>query len=125
MQKMIIGERLSSPLELTISQIVLGIFAGAIGSIILAYCGVIFEGNSGIELIFLISVFLMFWSPRFICFAYSGAALGLISFILNDLRKVYGMTPLVEGVIALGNGFLTRNSTDLPPFLGIGCFCPN
>lgn len=96
MQKMIIGESLSSPVELTISQIVLGIFAGAVGSIILAYCGVIFEGNSGIELIFLISIFLMFWSPRFICFSYSGAVLGIIS-ILYNLQKTYGIMPITEG----------------------------
>lgn len=87
MQKMIIGERLSSPLELTISQIVLGIFAGTAASIILAYCGVIFGENSGIELIFLVSIVLMFWNPRLICFSYSGAVLGLISIVLNEFYK--------------------------------------
>lgn len=99
MQKMIIGESLNSPLELTLSQIVLGIFAGTIGSIILSYCGVIFEANSGIEFIFLLSVFLMFWNPRFICFAYSGAVLGLISFVLNDLSRLYGRPIFAENII--------------------------
>ena len=33
---MTLGEELNSPLELTLSQIVLGILAGAIGSIVLS-----------------------------------------------------------------------------------------
>lgn len=49
-QRMTIGERINSPLELTLSQIVLGILAGAIGTIILTILGVTFKENSGIEL---------------------------------------------------------------------------
>lgn len=112
MQKMIIGERLNSPLELTLSQIVLGIFAGTIGSIILSYSGVIFEGNSGIELVFLLSVFLMFWNPRFICFAYSGAVLGLVSFILNDISKLYGNN-------FVGQNFINIDITALMTVIGV------
>ena len=48
-QKMTLGEGINSPLELTLSQIVLGILAGAIGSIILSVLGVTFSENSGIE----------------------------------------------------------------------------
>jgi hypothetical protein len=112
MQKMIIGERLSSPLELTLSQIVLGIFAGTVGSIILSYCGVIFEGNSGIELVFLVSVFLMFWNPRFICFAYSGAVLGFISFLFNDF-------PRLSGTSLMGEGFINIDITALMTVIGV------
>lgn len=92
MQKMIIGEGMNSPLELTISQIVIGIFAGAIGSIILSYLGVAFSENSAIYLIFLISIFFMLWNPKFICFAYSGALLGAISLILDIIAKSYAGT---------------------------------
>ena len=56
MQRMIVGERVNSPLELTLSQIVLGIFAGIFASIILTYLGVIFDANSGIEFLFIISI---------------------------------------------------------------------
>ena len=51
-QKMIIGEKLNSALELTASQIVLGILGGAVGSIMLSYLGVSFDENTSIELIF-------------------------------------------------------------------------
>jgi hypothetical protein len=89
MQKMIIGDSLNSALELTISQIVIGIFAGVLGSIITSFLGVAFDGNSAVYLIFLISIFFMFWKPRFICFAYSGAVLGFISLFLELISKVY------------------------------------
>ena len=55
-QKMTLGEGLNTPLELTLSQIVLGILAGAIGSIVLSVIGVTFTENSGIEFIFMISI---------------------------------------------------------------------
>lgn len=88
MQKMIIGENLNSTLELTISQVVLGILAGTLGSVILSYLGVIFDENSMIFLIFIISIALMFVNPRFICFAYSGAILGALSLILSEISHL-------------------------------------
>lgn len=94
MQKMIIGERINSPFELTISQIVIGIFAGVAGSIILSYLGVAFDENSAIFLIFIISIIFMFWNPKFICFAYSGGLIGLISILLELISKVYSKTSI-------------------------------
>ncbi len=89
MQKMIIGDSLNSAFELTISQIVIGIFAGVLGSIIISFLGIAFDENSAIYLIFLISIFFMLWKPKFICFAYSGAVLGFISLFLELISKVY------------------------------------
>ncbi|PRR84283.1 PDZ domain-containing protein [Clostridium vincentii] len=81
MQKMIVGEQINSALELTLSQIVLGIFAGILASLMLSYLGVIFSENSGIEFLFMISMLLMFIRPRLVCFSYSGAILGIVSMI--------------------------------------------
>lgn len=89
MQKMIVGDSFDSAIELTLSQIVIGIFAGAVSSIILSFLGVAFDENSAIYLIFLISILFMMIKPRFICFAYSGALLGLFSLILELISKVY------------------------------------
>jgi hypothetical protein len=112
MQKAIIGESINSPLELTISQIVLGIFGGALGSILITYSGVMFDQKSGIELIFLTSVILTLVKPRFICFAYSGAALGAISLIANDIYIYATGKPLLEG-------FLKLDITALMTMIGI------
>lgn len=89
MQKIIIGDSLNSAVELTISQIVIGIFAGVFGSLLLSYLGVAFDSDSSIFLIFLLSIFFMFWKPRFTCFSYSGAILGFISLFLELVSKVY------------------------------------
>lgn len=94
MQKMIIGEGMNSPFELTISQIVIGILAGAIGSIILSFLGVAFSEDSAIYILFIISIFFMLWKPKYICFAYSGALLGAISLVLDILAKSYAGTSI-------------------------------
>lgn len=94
MQKMIIGERINSPFELTISQIVIGIFAGAFASIIMSYLGIVFDENSAVDLIFLLSIVFMFFNQRFICFSYSGSALGIISLALGVLSVTLKMPNL-------------------------------
>lgn len=89
MQKLVIGESNDSPFELTISQIVIGIFAGIVASLILSYTGIIFDENSAVDLVFLTSIVFMFFSPRFICFSYSGAALGMSSLLLSSVAYLF------------------------------------
>nr|WP_311137033.1 hypothetical protein [Clostridium botulinum] len=94
MQKMIIGQKVTTAFELTISEVVLGIFAGTVASLIMSYLGIFFGEDSAIYLIFLISMFFMIFNPRFICFSYSGAALGIISLILLNMAKLLNMPQL-------------------------------
>ena len=94
MQKMIMGERLDSPFELTISQIVIGIFAGAIASLIFTYSGLVFDESSNIYLLFMVSLFFMAVKPRYICFSYSGAVLGLASLLFKFAASVFNMPQL-------------------------------
>lgn len=104
MQRMIMGESLISPFELTISQIVIGIFAGTAASLIMSYLGIVFDENSSVDLIFLISIIFMYVSPKFMCFAYSGASLGLLSMVLHELSvilKVPSLDFLKIDVVAL------------------------
>lgn len=121
MQKMTIGEIINSPLELTLSQISLGIIAGAIVSILLSSFGVIFTENSGIEVMFMISVLLLFIKKRYMGFAYSGAILGAISIFSNILAELtktesyinvnilvlmtfVGIIHVVEGILIMFDG---------------------
>jgi hypothetical protein len=83
MQKIILGGSVNSSIELTLSQLVLGIIGGTIGSLILTSLGVVFNHNSGIAYLFIISIFLMFIRPRLICFSYSAAILGAISILIK------------------------------------------
>lgn len=79
MQKMIVGEETNSAFELTISQMVLGIFAGTAASLMLSYLGVMFSDDTVLLLLFMISIILMSFGVRFICFSYSAGILSLIS----------------------------------------------
>lgn len=92
MQKMIIGEKMNSSFELTISQIILGIFAGTIASLMLSYLGIVFFRQTTITLLFMISIILMIFGSRFICFSYSAGILSLISVMIQFIEAVYGTT---------------------------------
>lgn len=94
MQKMIMGERIDSPFELTISQLVMGIFAGAIASLIFTFLGLVFDEKSSIYLLFMVSLFFMAFKPRFICFSYSGAVLGIASLGLRYIASALNMPQL-------------------------------
>ncbi|OFI07500.1 cell division topological determinant MinJ [Clostridium acetireducens DSM 10703] len=87
-QGMIMGYKKNLSLELTMSEIVIGIFAGTLGSILLSYLGITFSENSGIDLVFLASIIFMLWRPRFMCFSYSASIVGLISLFLIQLAQV-------------------------------------
>ena len=116
MQKMTIGETINSPLELTLSQIALGIIAGAIVSVMLSVLGIIFNENSGIEIMFMISILLLFIKKRFICFSYSGAVLGAISILSSFLARLTNTESLINinilalmtfvGLMHVAEGFL-------------------
>ncbi|MCM1988453.1 PDZ domain-containing protein [Oceanirhabdus seepicola] len=94
-EKMILGSERHSALELTLSQIVLGILGGIGASVICTYLGITFKDGSAIVLMFLISVILMMFKPRFICFSYSGAILGLLS-LLNILSNEFFLVNKID-----------------------------
>lgn len=118
MQKLIIGEEINSALEMTISQIVLGIFVGLIASVLMSFVGVVFTNLTSIFALFVISILLNFIKPRFICFSYSGAVLGIISivtqYILNNegtfhidimcLLSFIGIMHIVEAFLVFFDG---------------------
>lgn len=118
---MTIGESINSPLELTLSQISLGIIGGVIVSLMMSSLGIIFNENSGIEIMFMISILLLFIKKRFICFSYSGAVLGMISILSGILSNItntesyinvnilslmtfVGIMHVVEGVLVIFDG---------------------
>ncbi|ARC84042.1 putative membrane protein [Clostridium argentinense CDC 2741] len=93
-EHMIMGKSSTSAFELTVSQIVMGIFGGVIASILIVYLGVTFDINSNVYIIFMVSMILMIFNPRFICLSYSGAVLGIFSLIFALLSKMLNMPKL-------------------------------
>lgn len=124
MQKMIIGDSFKSPFELTLSQLLLGMLAGMLGSVLLSCFGVVFKDDSAIFLLFVMSMFLMLMKSRFICFSYSGALLGIVSLFIgsaasrgidvsnisyfevdvNMLMALIAVLHIVEGILVLLDG---------------------
>ncbi|MBU3091713.1 PDZ domain-containing protein [Clostridium sp. CF011] len=123
MQKMIMGESLDSPFELTISQIVIGIFAGAVASLLFTFSGLVFDENSNIYLLFMVSLFFMAVKPRYISFSYSGAVLGMMSLVFKyasstlhmpqlniinidilTLMTLVGILHIIEGILVMIDG---------------------
>lgn len=104
MQRMITGEIYDSPLELTLSQIVIGIASGVLASMILSYLGILFDQDSLVFLIFFISFILMFINSKFICFSYSASVLGFASLLLSSISKGFnmpGLDPFKIDVVSL------------------------
>lgn len=88
MQKMMVGGSVESALELTLSQFVFGVLGGIIGSLILNLCGVAFDENCRIEVLFVTSIILAAIKPSFVCFSYSASLLGFISIVLNIIGMI-------------------------------------
>lgn len=118
-QRLIMGEIIESPLEMTLSQLVIGIFGGVLANIILNFFGVSFYKNSGIEFIFLISIFSLFFKSKYFKFPYSASILGLISIMTSLLSNnsieviqvnitylvtLVGIISFVQGILIILDG---------------------
>lgn len=120
---MIMGEKNISAFELTISQIVIGIFGGILASIMISFLGITFNATSNIYIIFWISIILMMLNPRFICLSYSSAVYGIISIMVSfvikgttgdiinifdidimNLLALVGVMHFVEGILVIIDG---------------------
>lgn len=107
MQKMIMGDSLNSALELTLSQMVLGIVAGAGASLILSYLGIVFNKNIGIVILILFSISLICTRNRFLGISYTASILGAASLIFGDVIELnIGLLFTFVGVITIVNAVL-------------------
>lgn len=113
MQKMIMGDSINSALELTLSQIVLGIIAGTITSLILSYLGVVFNRNIGLVILVLFSISLIFSKNRFFGISYNASILGIASLIfkkaieinIGSLFTFVGVINIVNAILVISDGY--------------------
>lgn len=144
LQTMVLGEKLNSPLELTISQVVIGIIAGTITSLILTSLGITFSQNSGVELLFIISIIAILYKPKIFSFPYVAAILGVLSIIspyinigqvmqikvdIPNIIVLVGVISVVEGILIIIDGrkgyipvFTNRNNEILGGFIFKRCW---
>lgn len=78
-------------LKLTVKEISIGLIAGFAISLLLNFMGIEFLKNSGIEIMFILSLVFMKLKPRMICFSYSATAIIFISIIFDFLYKTAGI----------------------------------
>lgn len=138
-QSMVLGEKINSPLELTISQVVIGIIAGVVGSLILTLFGVTFEGNQGISLLFIFSILMIIYKPKIFNLPYIATLLSLLSLIISRFSIgqviqinfyipyviiIVGVISLIQGMLIIVDGrrgyipvFTTKNNEILGGFI--------
>lgn len=121
MQKLMLGRSVQSPLEMTLSQLLIGILGGVIASLLLSFLGVTFENSSLINVILTVSVFSIVYKNRFIKIPYIASVLGIIAILLNsntgyfvngfnfsvNLTSVIvliGVFSIVEGILTMIDG---------------------
>ncbi len=143
-QTMVIGEKLNSPLELTISQIVIGIIAGCIASLILTAIGITFEENSGVAMLFIVSIIAILYKPKIFTFPYVAAILGIVSLVsswfnIGQVMKIkvnipyiiilVGVISVIQGILIIIDGrkgyipvFTSRNNEILGGFIFKRCW---
>ncbi|HBQ25168.1 MAG TPA: PDZ domain-containing protein [Syntrophomonas sp.] len=88
----------------------LGLLGGLLGSILLIFIGIDL-GHLGIMYLWVIAVLLMLVNPRFLCFAYAGGILSLISLAtgypdinIAQLMGLIAVLHMVESILIMLNG---------------------
>ena len=88
----------------------LGLLGGLLGSILLIFIGIDL-GHLGIMYLWMIAVLLMLVNPRFLCFAYAGGILSLISLAtgypdinIAQLMGLIAVLHMVESILIMLNG---------------------
>ena len=144
LQTMVLGEKLSSPLELTISQVVIGIIAGTITSLILTSLGITFSQDSGVELLFIVSIIVILYKPKIFSFPYVAAILAILSIVgsyinigqvmqikvdIPNIIILVGVISVIEGILIIIDGrkgyipvFTNRNNEILGGFIFKRCW---
>lgn len=117
MQKLMLGRSIKTPLELTLSQILIGILGGIIVSLMLSFLGITFENSSLVDVILTISLFSLVYKNKFFRIPFIAMVLGIIGFILQ-INSTYvakgfnfsvNLTSIIVlvGVISITEGILT------------------
>lgn len=122
MQKLMLGRSVQSPLEMTLSQILIGILGGFIASLLLSFLGINFENSSLINIILTVSIFSIVYKNRFIKMPYIASVLGVIGILVNSNTEYFGkgfsfsinLTSIIVliGVFSIVEGILTMIDGD-------------
>lgn len=112
LQEYIYGKPRTSTGNLVTTSVLAGLVAGILVSIPMTLLGITFDGSMGFEYLLLISLFMMFIEPRFICFSYSGGLLSIVSLVsglnfvdVTSVMMLVAVLHLIEAVLVYIDGY--------------------
>lgn len=115
-------EKSRSALLKTIISAAFGIFGGIIVTIIFIYLGVVVDPKEFMYIL-ISAIILSLINPRYMCFAYAGGLLSIISIIFDypkiDVRQIMAIVAvlhMIESILV----FLDGNSSNLPTYYNKG-----
>ncbi|OWZ83715.1 PDZ domain-containing protein [Natranaerobius trueperi] len=86
MEQKLLGRSKNSPKKMTIISLGVGLIAGAFASFILVLLGVNLD-QIGIVYIFPLLLFLLLFHPRYLCFAYAGGVVSVVSLVISNIAN--------------------------------------
>lgn len=122
MEKKLFGRPINNVWAQTLYSVFYGVLGGFVGSILLLLLGISLD-SIGIAYIWPIAILLLFINPRYLCFAYAGGIIAVLSIItrallpswpfLSDVALIAGLTEIhlpsllaLVGVLHLTESFL-------------------
>lgn len=106
----LVGARRRQYLPAALASTLAGLLGGILGSILLVLVGIDLN-NIGIVQLWVIAILLMLISPRFLCFAYAGGILAILSLLtgyininIAHMLALVAILHLVESLLILLNG---------------------
>ncbi|KNF09161.1 PDZ/DHR/GLGF domain-containing protein [Gottschalkia purinilytica] len=119
LEKQILGRNKESIFYRIVTSIIFGIIGGVIGSLVIMLLGVTIEIKD-FNYALLVSIVLMLIDQRFVCFAYSGGLIGIVSLLTGKLNVNIPSLMAVVGILHLVESFLVLIDGDrikIPMFL--------
>ncbi len=100
MEVKMFGVPKNSVLRQTLISAAFGVIGGVLASVMLIMVGISLE-QVGIIYLWPLAILFMFINPRYICFAYAGGIIGLLSMVLKGLSPFLPSNSFLEGLMSI------------------------
>ncbi|MTI96367.1 MAG: PDZ domain-containing protein [Firmicutes bacterium] len=104
LETQLFGMPFSRPLRQTLVSLGYGLIGGLLASMLMVSLGIALSESTGIQYVWPVVILLMMIRPRFMCFAYGGGIVGVLSLLLKGLAELVPTVasfPLAAGLMAV------------------------
>ena len=114
LEEHLFGAPFSQPIRQVATSLAFGLIGGLLASFIMVSMGIALSAEIGIQYVWPVVILLMMVNPRFMCFAYGGGIVGIITLTLR------GLALLLPGIDLAGIGlFAGLMAVDLPALMAL------